>query len=134
MIVLDTSVLVDALCGDMNSEPAIRAALMRSEQLLLPSLVLFEWLRGPRRERELQTQEALLPSDRALPFGSEEAAEAATLEVEKIRAEALKTYIDAGVPLPIAAEMVGVELSQEAPDGQDRTATARAAAKERSFP
>lgn len=57
----------------------------------------------------------------------EEAAEAATLEVEKIRAEALKTYIDAGVPLPIAAEMVGVELSQEAPDGQDRTATARAA-------
>ncbi|MGB5526076.1 MAG: type II toxin-antitoxin system VapC family toxin [Gemmatimonadota bacterium] len=79
MIVLDTSVLVDALCGDMNSEPAIRAALMRSEQLLLPSLVLFEWLRGPRRERELQTQEALLPSDRALPFGSEEAAEAARL-------------------------------------------------------
>jgi len=79
VIVLDTSVLVDALCGDMNSEPAIRAALMRSEQLLLPSLVLFEWLRGPRRERELQTQEALLPSDRALPFGSEEAAEAARL-------------------------------------------------------
>lgn len=79
MIVLDTSVLVDALCGDMNSEPAIRAALIRSEQLLLPSLVLFEWLRGPRRERELQTQEALLPSDRALPFGSEEAAEAARL-------------------------------------------------------
>jgi len=79
VIVLDTSVLVDALCGDMNSEPAIRAALMRSEQLLLPSLVLFEWLRGPRRERELQTQEALLPSDRAFPFGSEEAAEAARL-------------------------------------------------------
>lgn len=79
MIVLDTSVLVDALCGDMDSEPAIRAALMRGEQLLLPSLVLFEWLRGPRRERELQTQEALLPSDRALPFGPEEAAEAARL-------------------------------------------------------
>jgi len=79
VIVLDTSVLVDALCGDMDSEPAIRAALMRGEQLLLPSLVLFEWLRGPRRERELQTQEALLPSDRALPFGPEEAAEAARL-------------------------------------------------------
>lgn len=79
MIVLDTSVLVDALCGDMDSEPAIRAALIRGEQLLLPSLVLFEWLRGPRRERELQTQEALLPSHRALPFGPEEAAEAARL-------------------------------------------------------
>ena len=79
MIALDTSVLVDALCGDMDSEPAIRAALMRSEQLVLPSLVLYEWLRGPRRERELRTQEALLPSDRALPFGPEEAAEAARL-------------------------------------------------------
>jgi predicted nucleic acid-binding protein len=79
VIVLDTSVLVDALCGDMDSEPAIRGALMRGEQLLLPSLVLFEWLRGPRREREIRTQEALLPSSRALPFGPEEAAEAARL-------------------------------------------------------
>ncbi|NNK48762.1 MAG: type II toxin-antitoxin system VapC family toxin [Gemmatimonadetes bacterium] len=79
MIVLDTSVLVSALCGDMKSEPAIREALTRGEQLLLPSLVLYEWLRGPRRPRELQTQEALLPSDRAVPFGSEEAAEAARL-------------------------------------------------------
>jgi len=79
LIVLDTSVLVDALCGDMDSEPAIRAALTRGEELLLTSLVLYEWLRGPRLERELQTQRALLPSDRALPFGPEEAAEAARL-------------------------------------------------------
>jgi len=79
LIVLDTSVLVDALCGDMDSEPAIRAALTRGEELLLTSLVLYEWLRGPRLERELQTQRALLPSGRALPFGPEEAAEAARL-------------------------------------------------------
>ena len=77
MIVLDTTVLVDALCGDMDSEPAIRRAVSRGEQLVLPSLVLYEWLRGPRQPRELDTQEALLPSDRALPFGSEEASEAA---------------------------------------------------------
>lgn len=77
MIVLDTSVLVDALCGDMDSAPAIRRAVSRGEQLVLPSLVLYEWLRGPRQPRELDTQEALLPSDRALPFGSEEASEAA---------------------------------------------------------
>lgn len=79
MIALDTSVLVSALCGEMESEPALRSAVLRGEQLLLPSLVLFEWLRGPRRPRELQTQEALLPSYRALPFGSEEATEAARL-------------------------------------------------------
>ena len=79
MIALDTSVLVSALCGGMESEPALRSAVLRGEQLLLPSLVLFEWLRGPRRERELRTQEALLPSDRALPFGPEEATEAARL-------------------------------------------------------
>ena len=77
MIVLDTSVLVDALCGDMDSEPAIRRAVSRGEQLVLPSLVLYEWLRGPRQPRELDAQEALLPSGRALPFGPEEAAEAA---------------------------------------------------------
>ena len=76
MIVLDTSVLVDALCGDMDSEPAIRRAVSRGEQLVLPSLVLYEWLRGPRQPRELDAQEALLPSDRALTFGPEEAAEA----------------------------------------------------------
>ncbi len=63
MIVLDTSVLVDALCGDMDSEPALRTALSSGRQLLLPSLVLYEWLRGPRVPRELAIQEALLPSE-----------------------------------------------------------------------
>ncbi|MCL7959329.1 MAG: type II toxin-antitoxin system VapC family toxin [marine benthic group bacterium] len=77
MIVLDTSVLVDALCGDMDSEPAVRSAVTRGEQLILPSLVLYEWLRGPRQPRELDAQESLLPSDRALPFGPDEASEAA---------------------------------------------------------
>ncbi len=63
----------------MDSEPAIRAALKRREQLVLPSLVLYEWLRGPRLPREIQTQEDLLPASGALPFGPEEAAEAARL-------------------------------------------------------
>ena len=79
MIFLDTSVLVDGLCGDMRSEPAIRAALVRGERMLLPSLVLYEWLRGPRLVHELHTQESLFPSSRAIPFGPEEAAEAARL-------------------------------------------------------
>ena len=48
MIVLDTSVLVDALTGPRRSAPALRRAIESGERLLLSSLVLYEWLRGPR--------------------------------------------------------------------------------------
>jgi predicted nucleic acid-binding protein len=79
LIFLDTSVLVDGLCGDMCSEPGIRAALERGERILLPSLVLYEWLRGPRLPAELEAQENLFPASRAIQFGPEEAEEAARL-------------------------------------------------------
>jgi len=46
---------------------------------MLPSLVLYEWLRGPRLPEELAAQEALFPSDSAIPFGSAEAALSANL-------------------------------------------------------
>ena len=42
--------------------------------LALPSLVFYEWLRGPRLPEELADQEDLLPRESALPFGPEEAA------------------------------------------------------------
>ena len=71
--------LVDALCGEMRSEPVLRAVLERGERTFIPSLVLYEWLRGPRLPRELQTQERLFPSSLAVPFGPDEAAEAARL-------------------------------------------------------
>lgn len=79
MIALDTSVLVDALTGPKRSAPALRRALEAGERLLLPSLVLYEWLRGPRRREELAAQEALLPREQAIPFGCGEAALAARL-------------------------------------------------------
>lgn len=79
MIVLDTSVLVDALTGPRRSAAALRRAIEASERLLLPSLVLYEWLRGPRHREELEAQEALLPREEAAVFGPEEAAEAARL-------------------------------------------------------
>ena len=44
MIVLDTSVLVNALSGPRRSAPALRRAIDRGERILLPSLVLYEWL------------------------------------------------------------------------------------------
>jgi predicted nucleic acid-binding protein len=73
MIVLDTSVLIDSLSGHRRSAPALRAVIEQGERLLLSSLVLYEWLRGPRLAEELAAQEAILPSQSALPFGAPEA-------------------------------------------------------------
>ncbi len=79
MILLDTSALIDSLSGPKRSAAALRAAIERGERILLPSLVLYEWLRGPRLPEEVEAQETLFPSARAVPFGPEEAAEAARL-------------------------------------------------------
>jgi len=79
LIFLDTSALIDSLSGPKRSAPALRSAIERGERILLPTLVLYEWLRGPRLPQELEAQEALFPSARAVPFGPDEAAEAARL-------------------------------------------------------
>ena len=79
MILLDTSVLVDGLTGSQRSRLALRGVIERGERCLLPSLVLYEWLRGPRRPEEIAVQEALFPSQDAIPFGPAEAARCAQL-------------------------------------------------------
>lgn len=79
MILLDTSVLVDCLSGRQHLAPALRAAFAGAERVGIPSLVLYEWLRGPRRKEELAAQEGLFPSELSIPFGATEAALGATL-------------------------------------------------------
>ena len=79
MILLDTSVLIDALTGARRSAPAVRRAIERGERVTLATLVLYEWLRGPRRPEELAAQEALWPRESAIAFGPAEAATAAEL-------------------------------------------------------
>jgi predicted nucleic acid-binding protein len=79
MILLDTSALIDSLTGPCRSAPALRRAIESGERLLLPTLVLYEWLRGPRVRQELVAQEALFPRDSAVSFGPSEAATAAEL-------------------------------------------------------
>lgn len=74
MIVLDTSALIDSLTGPKHSAPALRGWIERGERILLPALVLYEWLRGPRLPAELAAQEALFPAANAIPFGPGEAA------------------------------------------------------------
>lgn len=49
------------------------------EEFLLPALVLYEWLRGPRLSEEIAAQERLFPSKLAIPFGTEEAIVSADL-------------------------------------------------------
>jgi len=43
------------------------------EEFLLPALVLYEWLRGPRLSEELAAQERLFPSKSAIPFDEQQA-------------------------------------------------------------
>jgi predicted nucleic acid-binding protein len=79
VIHLDTSVLVDALTGARRSARALRRVVDQGERLAVSTLVLYEWLRGPRVESELADQEALLPSPHAVLFGHREAERAAQL-------------------------------------------------------
>ena len=79
MIFLDTSVLIDSLTGPRRSAPTLRRAIEHGERILIPALVLYEWLRGPRLPEEIAAQEALFPSEVAVPFGSQEAALSAKL-------------------------------------------------------
>jgi predicted nucleic acid-binding protein len=78
MIVLDTSVLIDSFCALRTSEARLRQ-LMLSDQVLLPAIVLYEWLRGPRAPKELNQQEDALPGAESIPFGHSEAAIAAQI-------------------------------------------------------
>ena len=79
MIVIDTSALVDCLCGSRPLQRRLDEFLSVGEPILLPAAALYEWLRGPRNQQELFTQELFFPSEKAVPFGHVEAAIAAQL-------------------------------------------------------
>jgi tRNA(fMet)-specific endonuclease VapC len=79
VIVVDTSVLIDTFCGELRSADRFREWIAANERMVLPAIVLYEWLRGPRAAAEIEAQEALLPSANALPFDAEVAAIAANL-------------------------------------------------------
>jgi predicted nucleic acid-binding protein len=79
VIHLDTSALVDALSGPRRSAGRLRGFIEQRERILLSSLVLYEWRRGPRIPEEIKDQEALFPSLLTVPFGPREASLAADL-------------------------------------------------------
>jgi predicted nucleic acid-binding protein len=76
---LDTSVLVDALTGPRRAFGALERTVAAGHVIAVSTLVLYEWLRGPRTPAELDDQEMLLPGVDARAFGPAEAALAASL-------------------------------------------------------
>ena len=71
--------LIDSLTGPRPLAPALRRAIDKRERLLVPSIVFYEWLRGPRTQQELTAQEALFPGETAIVFGWQEAVVSAKL-------------------------------------------------------
>jgi predicted nucleic acid-binding protein len=76
---LDAPALVDALTGPRRSLDTLISLTERGHRLTLSTIVLYEWLRGPRARSELSAQEELFPSEHAIAFGPDEAAVAARL-------------------------------------------------------
>jgi predicted nucleic acid-binding protein len=83
---LDTSALINALTGPRRSFDDLVALVEQGHRLAVSSIVLYEWLRGPRTRTELAAQEELFPRDAAVPFGPAEAALAARLYSQMSRA------------------------------------------------
>jgi predicted nucleic acid-binding protein len=76
---IDTSALIDALTGPRRALPRLTTIVGDGHRIAMSSLVLFEWLRGPRTRAELAAQEAVLPREAAVPFTAAEAGLAADL-------------------------------------------------------
>ena len=79
LIHLDTSMLVPAFSGARQSMPAILKATADGEVITFSTLVLYEWLRGPRQSRELEAVERFFAGAFLPAFGEREARTAATL-------------------------------------------------------
>lgn len=72
---LDTS----ALAAPSGSSDRLRAFIADGHRLRLSSIVLYEWLRGPRTLDELHVQGELFPRDQIVSFDARAAARAADL-------------------------------------------------------
>ena len=76
---IDTSALIDALTGSLRSIDVLVGLVEQGHRVALSSLVLYEWLRGPRTIAELSAQEEIFPREAVVPFGVEAAVLAAEL-------------------------------------------------------
>ena len=75
---LDTALLVHAF-SSVERRAIVDRATERGDYLLISSVVLYEWLRGPRSPEQLALADAFFPSDSIIGFGAGEAQAAAHL-------------------------------------------------------
>ncbi len=76
---LDTSALIEAVAGERRAYGRLAELIHGGHRLAVCTLAIYEWLRGPRTERELRSQGDLLPANAMVLFGAHEAAVAARL-------------------------------------------------------
>ena len=76
---VDTSALIDALTGPRRSIETLIQLTSDGHRVAVSTIVLYEWLRGPRTSAVLAAQEDIVPSDEAIAFGAAEARVAARL-------------------------------------------------------
>ena len=79
LIHLDTSILIAAFTGSRRSMAALRRTTAAREVVTFSTLVLYEWLRGPRTLEEREAVDGFFASDSVAVFGSREAERAAVL-------------------------------------------------------
>jgi predicted nucleic acid-binding protein len=79
LIHVDTSVLVDAFTGARRSLASLESATIKGDVVTFCSIVLYEWLRGPRTEDEVETVRLFFETDRLATFGERNARTAAAL-------------------------------------------------------
>lgn len=79
MILIDTSVLVAAFCPPHTAAPALRRTIREGHPVIVTSLVLYEWWRGPRQREEIEAVELTFPPNQFQGFGPAEAVRAAAL-------------------------------------------------------
>ncbi len=82
---LDTSALVGALTGPRDAFDRLHAFIEESHRVQLSTIVLYEWLRGPRTVNELRVQEDLFPRAQAVPFDTDAAGQTAALYAQLTR-------------------------------------------------
>lgn len=93
MIHLDTSALVDALVSPHRSFDRLMSLVEDGHRLGMSTVVLYEWLRGPRTVAERLAQEQILPAAAAFAFDAEAAARAAEIYAVAARPRARQADI-----------------------------------------
>jgi predicted nucleic acid-binding protein len=89
---LDTSILIHTLSA-REHRGLLADAFERGDRLMLSTIVLFEWLRGPRTPEQRAEVNELFPADSTLPFQIDDAAAAARIYQSLPRARARQTDI-----------------------------------------